>query len=289
MRAKVVIGTRLHLGNSSVPPTNLQIEGWVQNLRKIVEESTRSDLEIVAVIAVDATPKIVDYDYVQTLRDYIAKKNDKDLQKIIHILPVSPWGKFVPALNALVHYAHEDIHAEYILMISAEVSASAQSIHFLYDHCREVDDGQSYVLVAGAALNGHTIYDESPKSDNETTTCISNSSSPRKTHPLNGRTCPWNTLAMWNVSKLILTGFLTVSDIGSFAGIEESVAIAMHQSLFPHARAKLIRLTDIQWKDTFDDEERRQWHERKMNSKLERANIQLEMLGLIDKGRVEHI
>ena len=282
MPSKLVIGTRLHLGNASCPPTSQQIEGWIRNLQKMIEETSDNNLEVVAVIAVDAAPKIPDYDYVHALQQYIA--SDEYLQSLIHILPVTPWGKFVPALNALVRYAHEDIQAEYILMISAEVSASAASIHELYNHCREGNEGdETYVLVAGAAVNGHSTPDFPSQPDNNQS--LSNMNSV----PLNGRTCPWNTLALWNLSKLVLTGFLTVSDIGSSAGIEECASIAMHQYLFPKARAKLVRLSDVQWHDNFEDEERRQWHERKMNSKLERAETQLKMLGLSDVGVVEHV
>jgi len=282
MPSKLVIGTRLHLGNASSPPTSQQIEGWIRNLEKMIEETSDSNLEVVAVIAVDAAPKIRDYDYVQVLQQFIA--SDRNLQNFIHILPVTPWGRFVPALNALVHYAHEDIQAEYILMISAEVSASAASIHELYNHCREENEGdQSYVLVAGAALNGHSTPNFPSQPNNNQ--CLSNINNV----PLNGRTCPWNTLALWNLSKLVLTGFLSVSDIGSSAGIEECAAIAMHQTLFPKARAKLVRLSDVQWHENFDDEERRQWHERKMNSKRERAEAQLKLLGLTDVGVVEHV
>ena len=278
MPSKLVIGTRLHLGNSSSPPTSQQIEGWILNLQTMIKDTSDNELEVVAVIAVDATPKIPDYDYVEVLREFIA--SDRNLQSVIHILPVTPWGKFVPALNALVLYAHEDIQAEYILMISAEVSASAVSIRELYNHCRENEGDESYVLVAGAALNGHSTPNFP---SNDTSQCLST----RNLVPLNGRTCPWNTLALWNLSKLILTGFLSVSDIASSAGIEECAAIAMHQYLFPKARAKLVRLPGVQWHDNFDDEERRQWHERKMNSKLERAEAQLKMLGFTDVGVVE--
>jgi hypothetical protein len=273
---KLVIGTRLHLGNASVPPSSQQIEGWIRNLQTMVDETAGNDLGVVAVIAVDATPKIPEYDYVQVLRQHIS--GDRTLESIIHILPVSPWGKFVPALNALVLYAHEDLQADHILMVSAEVSASSASIHTLYNHCKEEIEGdESYVLVAGAALNGHTY--QVPNVENDQRQLLI---------PLNGRTCPWNTLAMWNLSKLILTGFLSVSDIGSSAGIEECAAVAIHQHLFPHARSKLVALSDVKWNEQFDDEERKKWHERKMNSKLERSEIQLKLLGLENIGRVEH-
>ena len=150
--------------------------------------------------------------------------------------------------------------AKHLLLLSAEVSASAESIAKLRRHLTEGDDD---TLVAGAALPGHDYQ-------------------PGET-ALNGRTCPWNTLAMWNVAKLSLTGFSTVSDLGATAGVEECVAIAISQKLFSSSssKAKLVKLDDVQWEADFgDDAERRAWHESKMNSKLSRAQSQMDKLGL---------
>ena len=264
----MVIATRLHLGNASVPPSTEKIQGWIHNLHAMVSSV---DSAIQGVIAVDAAPKMDGYDYVQAVRDQVQALG---VTEQIFILPVTPWGTFVPALNALVYHAHTTRHADQILFVSAEVSVSAASILRLSEHCaeeKEEEDGSSsYVLVAGAALNGH-LYQQN-------------------TGVLNGRTCPWNTLAIWNVTKLVLTGFVLVSDLGTTAGVEECAAVAVHQHVFPNqARAKLVRLEDVDWQDSFEhDMERRQWHERKMNSKLERAATQLQLLGLEGKGNVEH-
>jgi hypothetical protein len=101
------------------------------------------------------------------------------------------------------------------------------------------------------------------------------------------RTTPWNTLCVWNLEKLSLIGFASVSDLGKSAGIEECVAIALLQRLFPKKSvAKLVKVEDISWEETFADEERRKWHEEKMKSKLERAAHQLNELGL--SGTVLH-
>jgi hypothetical protein len=256
--SQLVIATRLHLGNASIAPSRDQIQSWVRNLQGMAESVGTSH----TAIAVDVTPKLPNYDYVQAVRECAGPNTI--------VLPVTPWGKFVPALNALLGYAHEELHAEYILFVSAEVCASAASIRTLVDHCFSADETpDSYVLVAGAALSGHDYRDA--------------------VVPLNGRTTPWNTLAVWKVSKLMLTGFLPISDLGSNAGVEECAAIALHQQLFPQARAKLVKLQDVEWQVTFDgDDERQKWHEHKMKSKLERAHAQLELLQLVDKGRVEH-
>jgi hypothetical protein len=53
------------------------------------------------------------------------------------------------------------------------------------------------------------------------------------------------------------------------------------------AKAKLVKLPDISWQTNFDDDERRLWHEAKMNSKVKRAARHLELTGL--SGWVQHI
>ncbi len=251
----LVIATRLHLGNASAPPSKEQIQKWILNLQGMASSVNASH----TLVAVDATPKIPKYDFVHAIQECAGSTI---------VLPVMPWGKFVPALNALLAHVHSELNAKYLLFVSAEVGVSASSIQTLVTHCSD-ESIDSYVLVAGAALNGHAYQ-------------------PNSITALNGRTSPWNTLAVWNVPKLILTGFLPVSDLGSNAGVEECAAVAVHQQLFPQARAKLVLLEDVEWQDTFEDDERRRWHERKMNSKLERAEAQLKLLQLVDKGIVEH-
>jgi hypothetical protein len=71
--------------------------------------------------------------------------------------------------------------------------------------------------------------------------------------------------------------------------VEEVAAIALLQRLlgYEHAVAKVIRLPDVSWDQQFDDEERREWHERKMASKEERPARHLELTGLC--GWVHHL
>jgi hypothetical protein len=157
------------------------------------------------------------------------------------------------------------IDADLLLFVSAEVSASQESIQEL---CRHVIEDEDNTLVAGAALNGHLHAGDNQEVE------------------LNGRTCPWNTLAVWNARRLSLTGFSLCSDIGSYAGVEECVAIALAQKLFPKTKAKLVKLPEIDWQEDFEDEKRQKWHEEKMKSKLERAGHQLEIMGL--SGKVLH-
>ena len=73
------------------------------------------------------------------------------------------------------------------------------------------------------------------------------------------------------------------------AGVEEVAAIAMIQNLLgeEEAKAKLMQLPDVSWDEQFDDDERREWHEKKMQSKIERPARHLELTGL--SGWVQHL
>lgn len=102
--------------------------------------------------------------------------------KVLHV-PV--WGAFVPALNTLLGEAQRR-GARYILYQSLEVICSRPVLTRLLQH-HTLD-----VLVVGPVLEGHT-YTPGPQ-------------------PLNGRTSPWNTLALWSTRKLALTGFLSIAD-----------------------------------------------------------------------------
>ena len=289
---KLVIATRLHLGRASSPPSDGTIKKVISNLKTIADDRRLiEEYEIEVVIAVDATPKIEHYDYVQSVRNAldsfvvnINSKNNNTGSNInnnndksnIHILPVTPWGKFVQALNSLVLYSNTQLKADLIMFISAEVNLSSSTVSTLCQHVIE----NEHVIVAGAALNGHQYH-----------AAVSTGSERQRQRevPLTGRTTPWNTLCVWDLDKLSLTGFSTVSDLGTSAGVEECVAIALLQKLFPKSEARLVKVDDIEWneKSLQEDEERYKWHQEKMNSKLERAGRQLELLKL--SGTVVHL
>lgn len=75
------------------------------------------------------------------------------------------------------------------------------------------------------------------------------------------------------------------------AGIEEFSTILLHQSIAndDKCKAKLVKVPGIEWEQTFDDEERRKWHEAKMQSKLSRAEMHRVALGCEFQGTVVHI
>lgn len=182
---KLVIATRLHLGNATSPPDAKKLDELVKHFLQFCTDCKASH----AAIAVDATPKVPGYDYVQAVKSsaHDASFSMEEPHPPLEVIAVTPWGKFVPALNALIRYASVDCQAQLILFVSAETEASASSIAKLVD---EVD---SSTLVCGAALPGHAY-----------------SSGERV--KLSGQTSPWNTLAVWNLPNLALNGFPLVSD-----------------------------------------------------------------------------
>ncbi|MGK3750680.1 MAG: hypothetical protein ACI8RD_002980 [Bacillariaceae sp.] len=291
MKKKLVIATRLHLGRASSPPSDETIKSILLNLKTIADDRRLiEEYEIVVVIAVDATPKIENYDYVQSVRNaldsIVVNINKNNTAKInnnnnIHILPVTPWGKFVQALNSLVLYSNTQLKADLIMFISAEVNLSSSTVSTLCQHVIENEN----VIVAGAALNGHQYHAAAAAAAAAADDAHNRR---RREVPLTGRTTPWNTLCVWDLDKLSLTGFSTVSDLGTSAGVEECVAIALLQKLFPKSEARLVKVDDIEWDEESlqEDEERYKWHQEKMKSKLERAGRQLELLKL--SGTVVH-
>jgi len=274
----LVVATRLHLGNAATPPDATKTEEQITAFARLVATSCPKNTTK-AIIAVDATPKVEGYDYVQAIRDACkGLKTTHPNLPIPQVLPVTPWGKFVPALNAIIAVAVKEHDAKLLLFVSAETTASPASIQTLCENA-EPDD----TLVAGALLGGHIHQHQ----NNHTDACSK--------VDLTGRTSPWNTLSVWKLSKLALTGFqlvseglLTDDDTEPSYGIEEVVAIAMLQKLLgtDQAKAKLIKLPGIEWDQVFEDAERRNWHERKMMSKVDRADRQLKLTGLT--GSVYH-
>jgi hypothetical protein len=326
----LVVATRLHLGKATSPPADLRNKlakfadfcfttctqaidsAQGQHPPHTVANQEGTGATVIATVAVDATPRLADYDLLQAVRticdEIAAQHGNADWQ--IRVVPVQPWGRFVPALNALVAFAATELQASRILFVSAEtttvgVSSIARLLRETMPQ-KGVRGYQDTVLVAGARLTGH---------DHRVTTGNPSNAKAPHTVALNGRTTPWNTLAVWNLPKLALTGFQLVADgllsdlapppsspadhqqpqpqqAGStinMGGVEEVVTIALLQKLLgaSNAVAKLIAVPDVTWDESFDDPKRQEWHDQKMASKLSRADQQMKLLGL--DGQVEHL
>jgi len=322
----LAIATRLHLGHASQPPPSQQLAETLSNFAKLAS-SVNADI---AVVAVDAEDKLEGYSLVaevegicQRINEQINDSNQDTKQQPcqdtlqqhscrIHVLPVQPWGKFIPALNSIVAYSARQ-EAQCLLFASAEVGIQGCVMEQMWSKMNLEDTlvvgeclfncscvfllhldvkilktltinrlGQNQHIElrdSGAALQGH---------HHQTPTASSNEMEVE----LTGRTCPWNTFALWNLPKLSLTGFLQVSEglhstTGeASAGIEEACTIATLQRILPQdtVKAKLVKLLPpamVEWGQDFkNDEARREWHERKMQSKEVRAKRQLDLMGL---------
>ncbi|CAE6348809.1 unnamed protein product [Rhizoctonia solani] len=184
----------------------------------------------------------------------------------VYILPFTKatYGRFIPALNAIVAFAH-DKRFEGVLFQSVEVKIDPENVKKMVGLC--VGD----VLVVGKAFDAHTFHKGLDDGSSQVY--------------LTGRTCPWNTLAVWNLNKLARTGFLLTSETNTppnSSAIEEAPTIALHQKLFPgQSRALLVRFAaEDGWGTVWADPARVEWHARKMASKDTSAAAHISNVGL---------
>jgi hypothetical protein len=131
----------------------------------------------------------------------------------------SPWGAFTTALNVLIRMA-ADMKYETILFqvwisihmhicIDSEISVFNNTAHInvFISHRQSLEVVLSAAdvatlahymdadtLVVGPVLEGHEFLENSLPL------------------PLRGRTCPWNTAALWNLSRLQCIGFPMIGD-----------------------------------------------------------------------------
>ena len=198
---------------------------------------------------------VVDHRYFVTLEGMFGRFGDQ--LKVFHI---DPWISFTQPLNMIIEKALS-LKATALLFQSIEVTLEDRDIGRLQQHL------DANTLVVGAKLH--------PKHGEK-----------RGRQPLNGWNSPWNTLALWDLQKLGLTGFLTISSgniDGIPGGVEEVVAISLLQHLKPGMmEAKLIELPTVHWDATWECALRTKYHESKMASKGERAFRQLQMLSIKD-------
>ncbi|CAI5703077.1 hypothetical protein KXD40_003943 [Peronospora effusa] len=299
MEGKIVVGTRLHW------PSHLQYERI--NVDKVLDQvrtfCTRAATYsnggvLIAVGLPEAIPGSIPAArissgnasttsaFTDSLHEFMvqlqSEVNAGTLAGKVDIIPMLHWGKFVPALNALIGTAANRFpKASTLLLQSLEINVDAASVASLRSHFDLARD-----LVVGAALPGH---DFQPNPVNQPV-------------ELSGLTSPWNTLALWNLEQLMKVGFalmgdalrLEVDGIGSAAGIEEVATIAMYQQLYlgtaSPTTAKLVRVPSITWQvNELKDSKRLAWHEKKMATKQQRAAAQIAHFGGVAPGRVYHL
>jgi len=184
--------------------------------------------------------------------------------KNVYAFPVIPWGKFVPALNALVSEANK-LNADQILFASLEVMLNPEIIKELNKHL------DNETLVVGAALSGHSFKKGKNIGD--------------------GKTVPWNTMALWNMKFLKINAFPMIGEAlfnQRHAGVEELATIATYQQSFPFLKAKLIKIPNIEWKTDNFTSDRLKKHLKKMAAKIKRPDKQIKKLN-IKPPRIIHI
>jgi hypothetical protein len=174
---------------------------------------------------------------------------------------VTPWVGFTTPLNVGVRIAVDEGY-DYALFQSLEVQCTSEDVRKLMNCFDE------RTLVVGPVLQGH---DFTPSLATE---CECESECVSEGVPLRGRTCPWNTCAVWRLDKLGVVGFPLIGDgittkrvsegvsggtsgkkdpslthslthsldtVVTAGGVEEVSAVAFAQLLNPHWTAKLVQ------------------------------------------------
>ena len=174
----------------------------------------------------------------------------------VHIIDVRPWGAFTHSLNIAVGFAvqngydlilfmslelkttHELVRKLASCFGGGKQTTIDSQMGFSNKHGNGLKRVMStnMTLVVGPCLPGHEFFfhnkfSSSSDVDNlvekyleseppsildilPSTEILSNCTSAKL--PLRGRTCPWNTMAMWDVGKLALTGFPIIGDGGFY-------------------------------------------------------------------------
>ncbi len=179
-------------------------------------------------------------------------------QDSVFVFLVQPWISVTHPLNALVEKALY-LNASELLLQSSEVWLEERCIKIMEQELKPD------TLVVGARM--HTDHG------------VQNGNA-----PIEAFNSPWNTMALWNLNMLGITGFLTVSS-GVYSdvpgGMEEVVTISLLQHLRPgDCRAKMVEIPGLHWACDWNDPIRLDFHRQKMASKQKRAEIQLEYLGV---------
>lgn len=228
------------------------------NPNDLKSESEIYDWCIKCLTYFDKVLVIVDSEYFDILKNS-KYRFDGDIE----LLHVQNWMGYTHPLNMSVERALA-LNTRKMLFQSIEVDISLDDVEILQTYLDEK------TLVVGGKLNEKH---GSEYGENE----------------IHGWNCPWNTLALWDLEKLALTGFLSVSSgnvNGVEGGIEELATISLLQKLKPsEMNAKLVSLPSLFWETSWTCRERERYHQRKMDSKDERAKVQLEKLN-IEPGKV---
>lgn len=244
MKKKLAIGTRFW---GTKETNSLEL---LSKIRNFIEKSMEyGDLILVAINT--------DEDKINSLK---ILSSDYSKNNSVKIFEVSPWQKFVPALNAMAYKASV-AKMDYLLIQSIEIPPlNRKKIRYLMSHMDEK------TISAGVALPEHDFH-------------------PGRMMKGNGLTVPWNSCNLWNLEYLMLVGFSFIADApfdetGKNAGVEEVTTLSEIQSLRPGTIAKLIEIPDIKWENSKDDPEKMARHKIKIRTKIKRAKEQIKRMDL---------
>lgn len=204
---------------------------------------------------------------------YVAVKVEEDSTDALdhfkddwRVFAVQPWGKFVPALNALVNRAWSDGIKQLLIASHTLPAITSEQISHMV---RLMDEN---TLVVGARLEGHEFSRGLHQAASSLTT-------------------PWNTLALWNLKLLRYTGFSNQGEAlfdPRQTGDEEFVTISQIQQSFPGLGRAMPRafLTEVPGVENWDpkivaswDAERLHIHQEKLAGKATRSFRQLQDFG----------
>ena len=249
MPSDTIAATRLHVGDASKPPDLRKIRAFVDRVAPAVDR-------VAVAVGVPGVEAAAALGALGALAAGV-REACGGAAVAVDVVPVEPWGGFVPALNALTAHAARSGYA-YVLFASVEANATPEAVACLRE---ELDAADAFV--AGAALPGHAFQVGD--------------------RALSGVTAPWNTLALWRVPRLALLGFPLVGEglhPGADGGVEEVSAIHALARLQPDkATALLVAVPGVSWETDFDDPKRAEWHAKKMASKESRPAKHLALLG----------
>ena len=200
------------------------------------------------------------------------KKSSSSLR--IEYIIITPWLGYTAALNAIIRFISIKFQKiKYLSFQSLEISQL--SVKIMEILIKQMDDD---TLVVGPSL----MYQH--KENDELL-------------DINGGNIPWNTINIWNINKLKPFGFQLISD-GIIedvdGGIEEVVTISLIQYINGQEsnKCKLIMLPTelkqlIKWDtNTQSDSKRKEYHDKKIASKVKRASKQLSHFKNLPTGKV---
>eukprot|EP01036_Dinobryon_divergens_P029865 gene29865-39030_t len=215
---KLLVVSRVHMKSATTMPNPANVLNFI--LR--VQEYASHILICVGADSVRDTEQ-----YIQSAEALLEKFADKDKflnHTQVTFLPVFPWGYFTTPLNAAVQFA-QDKGFKYIVFQSIEFRIPKLDILELI----KLHEERSNLLVVGPEMDGHEFL-EGPS------------------NVVRGRTIPWNTLAIWKVGFLALTGFPLIGDGTAVAreigGVEEVSTINLLQLVNPQLQAILMKSKD---------------------------------------------